>query len=362
MNSYVNQPLRIELKAPNGSYEVCVSIKAHSDTVFTLYAQHRNFILRDKAIKAGEELDITFAVSVCDRHFHGGKYESVEGVIIEIATDGDVTATATASPAEIPTLWICGDSTVTDQPASYPYEPTSTYCGWGQAFAALTTPALAVANHAQSGSCTAEFMSTNLTAFENKIKPGDYMVIEFGHNDQKRAELDAFGGYKRNLLRLAEIARAHGAEPIICSPINRIIFNPDGTLRNLLGDYRNAAKAAAEEAGCTFIDMWQRTTEYFETAGPVKSWQFFFSDGVSRDYTHTNDIGGAMVSKFFAQEMQKANGPLAKYIITERTGVEQIYADPGDKLEYTDSLEHVKNVGLINVPEDFDADITGLQI
>ena len=337
-------------------------IKAHSDTVFTLYAQHRNFILRDREIKAGEETEIRFAVSVCDRHFYGAQCEKVKGVIIDIATDGDITATATASPVEIPTLWICGDSTVTDQPAEYPYSPTSTYCGWGQAFSALTTSGLAVANHAQSGSCTTEFMSTNLTAFEDKIKSGDYMVIEFGHNDQKKPELDAFGGYKANLIRLANTARSHGAEPIICSPINRIIFMPDGRLRNLLGDYRNAAKAAAEELGCTFIDMWQRSTEYFETAGPVKSWDFFFSDGKTRDYTHTNDMGGTMVAKFFAQEMLNRSGPLAKYIVPERTEIVQVYADPGDKLEYTDSLEHVKNVGLVNVPEDFDADITGLQI
>ena len=362
MKSYVNQPLRIELKAPHGTYEVCVSIKAHSDTDFSLYTQHRSFVLRDAVIKAGEEREITFAVNVCDRHFYGAEYENSKGIVIGIATDGDITATATASPVDIPTVWICGDSTVTDQPAEYPYSPTSTFCGWGQAFPALTTSGLAVANHAQSGSCTTEFMSTNLKAFENRLRPGDFMVIEFGHNDQKKPELDAFGGYKRNLLDLANIARSHGAEPIICSPINRILFMPDGKLRNLLGDYRNAAKAAAEEAGCTFIDMWSRSTEYFETAGPVKSWDFFRSDENSRDYTHTNDIGGVLVSKFFAQEMLKNNGPLAKYIVPERTEIEQVYADPGDKLEYTDSLEHVKGVGLVNVPEDIDADITGLQI
>ncbi|MGN0164025.1 MAG: GDSL-type esterase/lipase family protein [Candidatus Ornithomonoglobus sp.] len=362
MNTYKLEPLTIELAVPNGAYEVTVNIKAHNDTFFTIYSQHRSFVDRDVEISKNGEYTKTFAVSVCDRHFNGAEYENVPGIKLQIATDGDITATAAASPVEIPTVYICGDSTVTDQPAQYPYSPTATYCGWGQAFTQLIKPSLAVSNHAQSGSCTTEFMVSNLTAFENKIKKGDFMVIEFGHNDQKLKELDAFGGYKKNLIKLADIARSHGAEPIICSPINRIIFEPDGSLLNLLGDYRDAAKQAAEELGCTFIDMWQRTTDYFVTAGPIKAPYFFRHLGEERDYTHTNDIGGTMIAKFFAQEMVKQNGPLSEFINEELISVEQVYAEPGDRLESSEAADHIKTVGLINVPADFDADITALQI
>lgn len=362
MNSYKLNPLEINLTAPNGTYEITVNLKAHNDTVFNIYSQHRTFVERDYEIKEGEEYEKTFIVNVCDRHFNGRDYENVPRVKIQILTDGDVTATAMAQSANLPVLYICGDSTVTDQPSEYPYSPTSTYCGWGQAFAILTKNTLAVSNHAQSGSCTSAFMESNLTAFENKIKPGDYMVIEFGHNDQKLAELDAFGGYKANLIKLSKLALDKGAVPIICSPINRIIFEENGKLKNLLGDYRNASKVAAEELGITFIDMWQRTTDYFETAGPVKSWQFFRCLDDNRDYTHTNDIGGSMIAKFFAQEMVKQNGPLSKHIDESKIGVEQIYAAPEDSANNPDVLSHVKTIGLVNVPEDFDADITGLQM
>ncbi len=361
MNGYINEPLEINMPAPNGTYEITVTITAHSDTTFSLYSQHRSFIVRDREIKKGESVDITFAVSVSDRHFAECEYEKAAGIKIQIATDGDITATAAVSPVDIPTVYICGDSTVTDQPASYPYEPSSTYCGWGQAFPELIYPSLAVSNHAQSGSCTTEFIANNLTAFENKINRGDYMVIEFGHNDQKRTELDAMGGYKKNLLYLAETARKAGAEPIICSPINRILFMPNGKLMNLLGSYRDAAKAAAKEAGCTFIDMWQRTTDYFETAGPVKSKQFFRHDDVSHDYTHTNDIGGRLIAKMFAQEMIAKKGPLAKHIAADRTETVQLYASPEDKADNAADFAHVAGVGLVNVPEDFDADIRDLQ-
>lgn len=355
------EPLEINLAVPNGNYEVTLNLTAHCDTVFTVYAQHRSFVVRDYAIRAGETFEKKFIVNVCDRKFNGAEYENVTGIKIQLVCDGDLTATAAAEPVDVPTVYICGDSTVTDQPAEYPYSPSSTYCGWGQAFGMLTHD-LAVSNHAQSGSCTKEFMASNLTAFENKIKPGDYMVIEFGHNDQKLAELDAHGGYKRNLIRLAKLARSHGAEPIICSPINRIIFEADGTLKNLLGTYRDAAKAAAGELGITFIDMWKRTTDYFVTAGPVKSWQFFRCLGDSRDYTHTNDLGGTLAAKFFAQQMLEQSGPLAEYIDSSAVATEQIYADPGDKADCEKEAAHAKTIGLVNVPEDFDADITGLQI
>lgn len=362
MNSYTAEPLEINASVPNGSYEVTVSIKAHSDTVFNIYAQSRSFFVRDCRISSGEEKEFKFLVNVCDRHFYGDKYRSVPGVKIQIVCDGDLTATAAVSPAEVPVLYICGDSTVTDQPAEYPYVPSETFCGWGQAFPQLVKGGLSVSNHAQSGSCTAEFMETNLTAFSDKIKPGDFMVIEFGHNDQKKPELAAESGYSRNLDALVKLAKDKGAVPIICSPINRIIFEPDGHLKNLLGGYRDAAKAAAERGGVTFIDLWSATTDYMEKAGPVKAWQFFRCKGAERDYTHTNDIGGTLIAKMFARKMLDQNGPLAQYIDETRLEIEQIRADPGDTADNSDVIAHSRSIGLVNVPSDLDADITALQI
>lgn len=361
MNSYNIEPLEINLNAPNGNYEVTVNIKAHSNTVFSIYSQNRYFHVIDRQLAAGNEAEFKFIVNVCDYHFYDCDYCTVPGIKITIACDGDITATAAAQPVDVPTVYICGDSTVTNQPAEYPYYPDSTYCGWGQTFPLLIKGGLAVSNHAQSGSCTSEFMESNLTAFKDKIKPGDFMVIEFGHNDQKHAELNAEGGYTKNIHTLAGIAREMGAIPIICSPINRIIFEQNGKLMNLLGLYRSAAMNSAKELGSDFIDLWKRTTDFFETAGPVKSWQFFRCLGDERDYTHTNDNGGIMIAKFFAQEMVNSNGSLAPFIDSDNIDVEQIYADPEDTIENDSALQHSKTIGLVNVPEDFDADITDLQ-
>lgn len=362
MLSYQVQPVEIKKDVPNGIYRVTIHIQAEEDQNICVFAQHRSFVVRDQALKQGEVFTKTFIVAVFDRNFFGVDYEKADGIKIEVLSEGKNTVQIEYEIAKLPTLYICGDSTVTDQGAEYPFCPLDNCCGWGQAFGMLTKQNIAVANHAQSGSCTSEFMASNLTAFESQMKKGDFMVIEFGHNDQKKAELSARSGYRENLIRLVNIAREKGAEPIICSPINRIIFEEDGTLKNLLGEYRVVCKEVADELGVNFIDLWQRTTEYFETAGPVKSIEFFYhkKEG-GHDYTHTNDIGGTLIAKFFAQEMIKIQGVLMPYIAESLIKTQMVYKNPEDKVNNAAELAHIKTIGLVNVPENIDADVTGLQ-
>ena len=358
--NYEKQPLHISLPAPNGAYEVTVTVTAHEDIVFTIYAQSRRVMVQECKLKKGVSKDFTFNVSVRDYKKREQPYTEVKGVEIDIACDGDFTAVAIASPVDIPTIYIAGDSTVTDQPAEYPYSPSGTYCGWGQMFPQLLTTGIAVENQAESGGATKDFIEINFTAFKDKIKKDDFLIIEFGHNDQKIKELGAYTGYTDNLRYFVNFARERGAKPIICSPINRILFQEDGTLLNLLGDYRNAAKAVCEEMDVPFIDLWTRTTEFFERAGAVHAWDYFWGDGENRDYTHTNDIGGGIVARFVAQEMIK-NGtePIAQHIREDMIHVEMPDPDPDAKPLNSKEIEHLKTIGLVNMP-DIDRDITNI--
>ncbi len=364
--NYTHEPLHIHTPVPNGTYEVTVTITAHEDIVFTILSQSRRFMVQDTELKNGCQTDITFDVSVCDYHKNGDEYTHVEGVDIYIMCDGDFSAVSAVSPVKIPTIYIAGDSTVTDQPAEYPYNPTSTYCGWGQMLPQLLNTGIAVENHAQSGSTTQAFKEVNFTAFSDKIKEGDFLIIEFGHNDQKVEALDAFGGYTDNLKFYIDFARSKGATPIISSPINRIIFKEDGTLLNLLGDYRNAVKAVCEELDVPFLDLWTRTTEFFEAAGPIRAWDYFWGNGTERDYTHTNDIGGSIVAKLAACEMVKNNiAPIADLIKKDSISVEMTKKDTTAVPENSKELEHLKTIGLVNIPKaselaDLDKDITNI--
>lgn len=358
------EPLHIHTPVPNGTYEVTVTVTAHEDIVFSILAQSRRFMIEDAELRKGETSDFIFNVSVCDYHKNGEEYTNVEGVDVYVLCDGDFSAVSAVSPADIPVIYIAGDSTVTDQPAQYPYNMTSTYCGWGQMLPQFLKTGIAAENHAQSGSTTADFKRVNFTAFCNKIKKGDFLIVEFGHNDQKIESLDAFGGYTKNLKYFVKFAREKGAVPIISSPINRIIFKEDGTLLNLLGDYRNAAKKVCEEMNVPFLDLWARTTEFFEAAGAVRAWDYFRCDGDDRDYTHTNDIGGNIIARLAADEMLK-NGILTDFIKKDKITVEMPELCENVSVENSKELSHIKTIGLVNIPKvselaDLDKDITNI--
>lgn len=362
--SYKKEPMEIVVPAPNGNYEVTLTVTGTSDTHFSVFTQTRRFEIIDEPIKNGEKKIFTFAVNVCDYHMHGQQPTQMHGVEIYILCDDGLTAAAAVSPMDMPTIYICGDSTVTDQAASYPYNPTSTYCGWGQMFPIFLDEKISVSNHAQSGSTTADCLETNFNAFKDKLKPGDAVIIEFGHNDQKVPSLDAFGGYSDNLKKLITLVKEYGASPILASSINRIIFQPDGHLLNLLGDYRNAVKAVCNEFNVPFIDLWSRTTAFFEKAGCVKAWDLFYSDENGRDYTHTNDIGGKIIASIAADEIIKINcEPIASHIKKNMISIPNIIADPNDKPDNNSQvLQHLNTIGLINTPgsiDDIDKDVTG---
>lgn len=143
MIKYKKEPLKIKHNAPNGNYRVSLSITAKSDTIYTIYSQDRRFVAADIKIKEGETHTRTFIVNVCD-YIRREAAHRAEGIEILIACDDTISAEYSVSPVDVPTLYIIGDSTVTDQPAYYPYEPEKTYCGWGQVIPMLLDNGIAV--------------------------------------------------------------------------------------------------------------------------------------------------------------------------------------------------------------------------
>lgn len=359
---YRKEPMVISTPVPNGTYEVTLTVTAHEDIVLSVLTQSRRFMVQDISMKKDERRDFVFNASVCDYRKRETELTKRETLDIYILCDGDLTALSQVSPVQVPVIYIAGDSTVTDQPAEYPYSPKSTYCGWGQMFPQFLNTGIAVENHAESGASTEDFKNINFTAFKDKIKSGDFLIVEFGHNDQKIEALDAYGGYADNLRYYINFAREKGAQPIICSPINRIIFQENGTLLNLLGDYRNAAEKVCEEMQVPFIDLWSRTTEFFEAAGAVSAWDYFWGNGEDRDYTHTNDIGGNVVARFVAQEMIKSGVAIADFVKRDKIDVKMPQKGSAPAHVSTKELEHLKTIGLVNVPDltDIDKDITNI--
>ena len=144
----------------------------------------------------------------------------------------------------MPVVYLAGDSTVCDQRD----EPWAT---WGMMIPAFFGPGTAVANHAESGLALSSFAAQNrLAKILSAMKAGDWVMIQFGHNDQKETgpEAGADKGYSKRLASMIDSVKAKGAHPVVLTPVERRRFR-DGKPYGTLQDYAAAAKRVAAEKG-----------------------------------------------------------------------------------------------------------------
>lgn len=144
------------------------------------------------------------------------------------------------------------------------------------------------------------------------------------------------------------------------TPVNRIIFDENGRILNLLGDYRNAVKETAEQEQVPFIDLWTASTNFFEPLGLYTAKNYFRHDDESQDYTHTNDLGGTIIAKLWTSMAAKADiRGLSEHILTDRLVIGKIRSDiNGPKESNMQEFARLKSMGLGTVPADLDTDIS----
>ena len=155
------------------------------------------------------------------------------------------------------TIFLAGDSTVTDQCATTPYHPGTSYGGWGQMLSAFLGGIKAVSNHAHSGLTTESFRTEgHFGIMIESVRSGDICLFQFGHNDQKLKHLKADEGYRRNLIKYIREVRQKGALPVLITPLARNSWNgKEGSYRDLLkrvcrGSFKNWKRRIG--AGCRF--------------------------------------------------------------------------------------------------------------
>lgn len=204
-------------------------------------------------------------------------------------------------PWEGRTLYIAGDSTVTDQSADYPYLPGSSYCGWGQMISAYLGNVMAVSNHAHSGLTTESFRSEgHYEILHERIGAGDICLIQFGHNDQKLMHLMADGGYRENLIRYIEELKKKQVLPVIVTPLARNSWRgDDGAYNDLLEHYAAVCRQVAKEYEIPLLDLHEKSMEFVKTEGRDSAMRYFYSS----DYTHSNDYGAYRFAGYVYEEM-----------------------------------------------------------
>lgn len=225
------------------------------------------------------------------------------------------------------TIFWAGDSTVQ-------YNEITTYpqTGIGQVFHLFVKPEVRISNHAKNGRSTKSFIDeSRLPAIYDQITEGDFLFIQFGHNDEKKADpvryTEPFSEFKINLGKFINVARNKKAFPVLITPLERRCFTDDGVLgAGEHGDYVKAMKQTANELAVPLIDLYSMSRDELEKAGAEKSkeWYMHLPQGKYAshpegliDNTHLKYEGAVRYAGCIAKGLRELGGRYSELLLEE---------------------------------------------
>lgn len=223
-------------------------------------------------------------------------------------------------------FWAADSTVQTNDYTTYPQT------GIGQVFSLFIKDEYQVENHAKNGRSTKSFMDEGrLQAIEKKIGEGDFLFIQFGHNDEKKKDptryTEPFSSYMENLETYIKVARDHGAYPMLITPLERRCFLDDKHLGNgEHSEYVAAMKQTAEKCNVPLVDLYSMSRVELKKAGEEQSrrWYMYFPAGVyanymdgSLDNTHLRHEGAVMFASLIAKGVQELGGIYADMLLEE---------------------------------------------
>jgi lysophospholipase L1-like esterase len=317
---------------PEGNWRVKVILRgAPGGGTATVKAELRRLVLGPVKLAAGKKLEQEFIVNT--RTHRIAAHNSVAAGEVRLKAprettqeawawddrltleiNGAVLAALDITPARVPTVFLLGDSTVCDQSK----EP---YNSWGQMLTRFFKPTVAVANHGESGETYRDSIGRRrLDKVISVMQPGDYLFMQFGHNDQKQIAAGTGGPFTTYVEELkAHIAavRGVGGIPVVLSPMERRNFDVAGKVVPSLADYARAARETAAAGRVAFIDLNVLSKPLYEALGPEASASAFAAPGGKVDNTHHNNYGSYELARCVARGMVDAKLPLARELIRE---------------------------------------------
>lgn len=333
LNKVSTQPFTVSFAVPDGNYRVTVTVgnkKKAAQTV--LRAESRRHFFDVIATKKGKFETVSFVV-----HKHSPVIDAKTKVKLKPREVGyknwdDSLNLSFCGPApavqriqivpetEATTVFLCGNSTVVDQEN----EP---WASWGQMITRWFDDRVVVANFAESGLTANTFLAQlRLDKILTMLKPGDYVVCEFGHNDEKekRAGDGAWYSYTRNLKIFADRVREKGGHIIFVTPTARRLFKSDHkTLGYTHGDYPEAMRTVARREQVPFIELNGMTRTFYEALGEEGSKKalvhypantFAGQDKPLADNTHFNPYGAWEVAKMIVMGLKQQQCPLVNHL------------------------------------------------
>ena len=354
-----NAPFTRNIEVPDGNYKVTVVLGSKKKAGKTVVrAENRRLMVDEVATKKGQFKTVEFVVNKRTPEIEKGKRVKVKDreknyntwdnainleftgaapAVKEVKIERDTTAT---------TIFLCGNSTVVDQP----YEP---WASWGQMIPRWFGPEVAISNNAESGLTAGSFLgSYRLDKILTMMKKGDYVICEFGHNDQKEkmAGAGAWYNFSYNLKVFIDKVRAKGGNIIFVTPTQRRRFD-DATHSKILethGDYPDAMRAVAKREGVPVIELHDMTRTFFEALGYENSKKalvhypantFPGQDKPLADNTHFNPYGAYEIAKMVVMGMKQLNLPIVKYLRSDWKDFNPAQPDDYNKFVWYNSVQ-----------------------
>ncbi|GAA5167727.1 rhamnogalacturonan acetylesterase [Viridibacterium curvum] len=265
--------------------------------------------------------------SWCSYNPASASASSASSSVVASSSSSSVTSSAASSSTSTAAIriFIAGDST-----ASLYGSDRYPRMGWGQPFQQYFKSTATVVDDAKSGASTTSFLTTsNYADIKSKMKAGDYLLIQFGHNDEDGNP--AATTFYNTLKTYVDYARSVGAKPILITPVTRRTFATDGSgnmknshITTKGGDYPQAVRNLGAATGTPVIDLTARSMTFFKSVGEEGSKAYFMwvkaSEGFpaytsdTSDNTHFREKGAIAVGQLVIDGLRDLNSPLVQYL------------------------------------------------
>lgn len=221
-------------------------------------------------------------------------------------------------------VYLAGDSTMAQK-----QENRRPETGWGEMLQKyFDEKKVKIDNRAQNGRSTKSFIAEGRwQAIVDALKKGDYVFIEFGHNDEKSEDPSRYAApntdYRNNLIRFVNEVRAKKAFPVLLTPVMRRKFDEAGNFVDTHGEYPDAVRNAAKDVNAPLIDMHRLSETVLKNYGAENSRRLFLQlkEGENPNYpkgvednTHFSPLGADEMAKLAIAEIKKQKINLRKYL------------------------------------------------
>jgi lysophospholipase L1-like esterase len=337
------KPFLFSVRVPEGNFNVTVTFGDSAvATTTTFKAESGRLMLERIAVPAGQVVARTFTTNTrtpklpklptnatgreevsLDQFDSGDTRNWDDKLTIEVVSPHAALRSIEIAPAPtVPTVFLAGDSTVTDRDGGGDVS-------WGQLLPRFLKPGVAVSNHAQSGETMKSFANAlRLDKILSQMKKGDYLFLQFGHNDSKESWPQTYvepqTTYKAYLKVYIAEAKLRGAIPVLVTPMDRA-NRTTGAPAHGHGGYPEAMREVAKEEQVPLIDLYKMSIIFYDSAG---------SDApkILADGTHSTAYGGYEFAKCIVMGIRQNKLRLADYVVADFKDFDPAHPDSATEL------------------------------